>query len=264
MEPPLSTENPEVRDGTAAPMSLTARLFNMLAAPGEVFDAIKGKEALVANWLVPALLLMLVGWVGSFLIFSNPAIKYQLDEISAQAVEKQIEKSKMPPEQAEQVRAATQKYGNIGTRVAAYAAPPFAALTTPFLWGLILWLAGKWGLKVDIGYMKAVEVVGLAAMIAVLEAVLRTLLILITQNIFAGPSLALLVIKDFDPQNPMHSVLALVNIITFWILGVRALGLARLAGGSFIKAAVWVFGVWAVYNGLTIGAGVLVRRIVGQ
>ena len=100
--------------------------------------------------------------------------------------------------------------------------------------------------------MKAVEVVGLANMVSVLDVIVRTLLIVGLGNLYAAPSLMLLV-KEFDPQNTVHSLLALVNVMTFWLLAVRAMGLARLTGVSFIKAALWVFGIWAAYTALLIG-----------
>jgi hypothetical protein len=41
------------------------------------------------------------------------------------------------------------------------------------------------------------------------------------------------------------------------VLGVRSIGLARLAGSTFAKAAAWVFGFWllqtAVLTGLSLG-----------
>ena len=52
--------------------------------------------------------------------------------------------------------------------------------------------------------MKAVEVAGLSNMILALSVIVKTLLVLIAGNLFASPSLALLV-KDFDPQNSVHS-----------------------------------------------------------
>jgi hypothetical protein len=106
--------------------------------------------------------------------------------------------------------------------------------------------------------MKAVEVVGLANMIGVLDVIVRTLLIVGMGNLYAAPSLGLLV-KDFDPQNPVHSLLAVVNVMTFWLLAVRAIGLARLSGASFAKAALWVFGIWAAYTGFLIGLGALAQ-----
>src|SRR5262249_5941039 len=98
-------------------------------------------------------------------------------------------------------------------------------------------------LKGGFSYVKALEVAGLANMIAALEAVVRALLVFVTSNIFASPSLALLV-KNFDPQNTQHSLLAALNVMTIWLLAVRAIGLARLTGASFGKAAAWVYGIW--------------------
>jgi len=142
------------------------------------------------------------------------------------------------------------------------AAPVFVAFVSPFWGGLILWLFGAKAFKGNFSYMKAVEVAGLANMIGVLDAILKTLLILTLGNLFAAPSLALLV-KDFNPQNPVHSLLAVVNVMTFWLLAVRSVGLARLSGVSFVKAAVPVFGVWAALTGLIVGFGFAMRAISG-
>ena len=87
------------------------------------------------------------------------------------------------------------------------------------------------------------------------------LLILGLGNLYASPSLMLLV-KDFDPQNTVHGLLAIVNVMTFWLLAVRAVGLARLSGVSFAKAALWVFGIWAAYTGFLTGLGLLVQMAV--
>jgi len=142
-----------------------------------------------------------------------------------------------------------EKWAGISGKVAAAAAPVVAGFVTPFFWGLILWLVGAKVLKGSFPYMKAVEVIGLANMVCVLEVIVRTLLIVGMGNLYAAPSLMLLV-KEFNPQNPVHSLLAVVNVMTFWVLAVRAIGLARLSGASVAKAALWVFGIWAAYTGL--------------
>jgi len=80
----------------------------------------------------------------------------------------------------------------------------------------------------------------------------RILLMFFLGNIIASPSLALL-IKDFDPQNPLHVAAATVNVMQFWFLAVVSIGLARLSNRSFAKSAVCVFGIWAAYTGLFIG-----------
>jgi hypothetical protein len=111
--------------------------------------------------------------------------------------------------------------------------------------------------------MKGVEVAGLAAMVGVLESVVRALLILILGNIFASPSLALFV-KQYDPQNPLHNILATINIMTFWVLALRSIGVARLSGASFGKAAAWVFGVWALWTGTLTGFGIAMQKIFAR
>ena len=89
---------------------------------------------------------------------------------------------------------------------------------------------------------------------------MKTLLILTMDNPFASPSLALLV-KEFDPQNPVHGLLGVVNVMTFWVLAVRSIGLARLSGALFGKSAMWVFGIWASYTGVMVGLGAAVQAI---
>jgi Yip1-like protein len=243
-------------------MSLVGRLFNVIATPGEVFDHIKGAAVSTANWLVPGLILIAVSWLGSWLILSQDSIKQQLREITDQAIEKQIQKAHMSEQQAEQARTIGAKYGSIGTNISIVAAPVFAGFVTPFWWGLILWLAGK-ALKADFPYMKGVEVTGLAGMIGVLDSIVRILLILVMGNLFASPSLALFV-KQFDPQNPVHGLLAVVNIMTFWVLAVRAIGLARLSGATFGKAAAWVFGIWVLLTGIMTGFGFAMKALFAR
>ena len=97
-------------------------------------------------------------------------------------------------------------------------------------------------------------------MISVLDVIVRTLLIVGLGNLYAAPGPVLLV-KEFDPQNTVHAVLAIVNVMTFWLLGVRAMGLARISGVTFAKAALWVFGIWLAYTGFFVALGVLMRTV---
>jgi hypothetical protein len=256
---------PVLQSGPLAPptMSAGARLFNVFAAPGEVFDQIKGRTVSASNWLAPALMLIAVSWLGAWLVFSQASIQQQLREITDQAIEKQIAKNHMSEQQADQARAMATKFGSIGAKVSAAVAPVFAGLVTPFWWGLILWLVGTKAMGSEFSYMKAVEIAGLSLMIGVLDSVLRPLLILVMGNVFASASLAVFV-KQFDPQNPMHGLLAMVNVMTFWTLLIRALGLARLSGVAFGKAAAWVFGIWFVLSSCITGFGFAMQALFNR
>jgi hypothetical protein len=253
---------PELQPEAAPPptLSLAGRLMNVFAAPGDVFQEVKTANVSTANWLVPALILILVSWVSAWLIFSQDSVKHQLSEITDQAIQKQIEKSQMSEQQAEQARAMGEKWAGISAKVGAVLVPVFGGFVTPFFWGLIVWLVGAKVLKGGFPYMKAVEVVGLANMVSVLDVIVRTLLIIGLGNLYAAPSLMLLV-KDFDPQNTVHGLLAAVSVTTIWVLALRAVGLARISGVSFTKAALWVFGIWAGYTGFFVGLGLLMKVV---
>jgi hypothetical protein len=244
-------------------MTLPARLLNVIAAPGEVFEQIKGAPVLTAHWLAPALLAIAVGWIGVWLIFSQPAIQQQLREITDQAIDKQVQAGKLTEQQAEQARVVAAKFADVSSKIGAYGAPVLFGFFLPFWWGLWVWLVGTKVFGADFGYMKGVEVAGLAGMIGVLDGVVRTLLILIMGNLFASPSFAL-ILKHFDPQNPAHALLAIVNIMTFWILAVRSVGLARLAQTGFARAAGWIFGIWALQTGLLTGLSFGLQRVFAR
>src|ERR1035441_5772361 len=229
MEPVPPTLEPQPAGPPAPGTSLAGRLLNILAAPGDVFGEIKTTPPRVANWLVPAVLFMVLSWLSAGLIFSQPAIRQQISELSTKAIDRQVEKGKLSSTQAEQARAAAEKFGSVGYEIGAVFAPVFAAFASPFFGGLILWLVGSFALKGPFPYLKAVEVAGLSNMILALNVIVKTLLILITGNLFASTSVALAV-KDFDPQSSVHSLLAMMDVMVLWLLTVRSIGLARLSG----------------------------------
>jgi hypothetical protein len=260
MEEPQLPSEPQPEAPPPPTMSLWGRLLNVFATPADVFQEVKDAKVSTANWLVPALILIAVSWVSSLVIFSQPAINHQISEMTEQAVQKQVEKSQMSEQQAEQARAMGEKWAGISAKIGAALVPVLYGFITPFFWGLIVWGVGVGLLKAKFPYMKAVEVVGLANMIGVLDTILRTLLIVGLGNLYASTSLVLLV-KEFDPQNTVHSLLTMVNVMTFWLLAVRGIGLARLAGVSFAKALAWVFGIWLAYSGLFVGLGLLAKTV---
>jgi hypothetical protein len=250
-----SPQTPEVNSPSAATaMSLGTRLLNVFAVPGEVFEHVKSASVSHANWLVPAFAYILVSWIGVWVIFSQDSIKNQLSETIASQIEKAVEAGKMQKSQMESAQQAGEKIAMIWGKIAGAAVAVFIALVTPFWGGLIVWLAGAKVLKGSFTYMKGVEVSGLALTIAVLGEIVRILLVVVLGNLYASPSLALLV-RDPNPQNPMTGVLGVFNVFLFWELGVRSLGLVRLSGAPFGKAALWVFGVWAAITGVFIGIG---------
>ncbi len=258
-QPPLTSEAPSPATPPPA-QSLTGRLLNVLADPGEVFAEVKGAPVRTANWLVPALLFTAACWASIAIIFSQDVFRHQLSDVAEKSVEKGIEQKHLPDDQAQNIRDATRKYAPLGGIIFGVAGSAVMAFAGPFFWGLILWVAGAKILKGNFSYMKGVEVAGLVAMIAVLDVILRTLLVFGMGNFMVGLNGTLLV-KDFDGQNPWHVLLKDIDLMTFWMLGLRSLGLARISSVSFSRAAAWVCGAWVAYTGLGVGYVALAQML---
>ena len=257
---------PPIPEAEIIPPSTTlgARLLNIFAAPGDVFEELKSSPPSVANWLVPALILMLVGMLSSVIMFSQPSIAQSIREQQQKVFEKQVSSGKMTQQQADQAVAMAEKFSGPGMlKLFGCVSAATTSFIMPFWSAFVLWLIARFYLKVPLPFMKVLEVAGLTLMIVALAVVVKTLLVVVTGNLYAAPSLILLV-KHFDPRNPVHSILAMFDVLTFWLLAVRALGLAKLTGASFGKTAVAVFGLWLVITGLMIGFSLSVQAVFAK
>ncbi len=237
--PPLPGQ-PNGRRG----MSLAARLFNVFATPGDVFDEVKPDKHCVSNWSVPLLLTCLVVVISVLVIFSQEVLYHQIMEQREQAVEKKLRQ--LPKEQQEQARAAMEKFSS-PTLLKTFAPVGAAVSSVGWLFGvaLLVWLLGRFGFKSEFRYGQSLEVCGLASMITVLNMIFSTLLTVGMGNLYASPGPALL-IQEFDPANRVHLALGAFNLLTLWYLGTLAVGVAKLGKTSFFKALIWVAVPWAV------------------
>ena len=241
-------------DATASKMSLGARLLNVFAAPGDVFEEVRAAQPAAANWLVPVLVSCVAGVAAVFVMFSQPAVMQQMREKQEQQLDKLVASGKMNAEDKQRAEAGIERLGTTLIKVSG----SVGAVVGNFAWlliaALVLKLFGRLAFQAPIAYPKALEIAGLAAMISVLGGIVQMLLVLVTGSLFVSLGPALL-IQDFDAANKMHLALASVNIMTLWYLGVLAVGLAKLSRGGFAKAALWLFSLWGAFRVVAIFAG---------
>jgi hypothetical protein len=241
---------PTIPDPGPIPPQTTiwSRLLNVFTSPGEVFEEVKNSKPSAANWLVPALIYLVVGVISSFVIFSQPTIIQQIREQQTSAMDQQVKTGKMTQAQADQAEAVIEKFAGPGMMIAfGSVGAVLGSFIHIFWWAFILWLMGQLILKIKFPFLKAVEVAGLATMIIVLGALVSLLLTVIFGKLGASPSLALLV-SHFDFKNKTHMLLAAVNIFNFWQVGVSACGLATLTGAPFSKSLLIVGVYWLVFS----------------
>ena len=255
METIPPTSEPQASELQAPATPLAGKLFNMIAAPGDVFTEIKAAPARAANWLVPVLIYAVAGVISVCILFAQPAIRQTIHDQQVRALDKQVQQGKMTQAQEDQALQVMDRFmGPTMLAVFGSVAVVIFSFISIFWWALVLWLLGRWFLKAPLGYLKVTEVAGLASVILVLGIVIATLLAVILGRLYGGPSLGLLV-SDFDPTKRIHLLLGAANIVYFWHTAVLGMGLAKLSGGSTAKALMVVFTYWVLAELLLIAVG---------
>jgi hypothetical protein len=216
-----------------ASSSLAAKLLDMFASPGEVFDEVVAAPPRFANWIVPT---VLVALASLFLLraSSNEAVSVTT---TPQAVEAQPTASYSAAVQAGPGSVDAQRLSALVTCGGAFAGTFWSAF--------LLWFIGRAFLRTRFSYLKTVEVVALAGSIVALGAIVTALLIGITGDPATRPALSFFA-RHLPSTNTVRLLLDTFNFFHLWTITVLATGLSRLSGVSFKESAFWVFGYWLV------------------
>lgn len=244
---PESQEEPPA----APPTSLAGRLLNVFACPGDVFEQVKATPSSVANWLLPSVLLSIIGVIFCILVFSQPAIVQSVKEQQEKKMDELVKAGKMKQEDAEK---AEQFTGATTIKLFTSVTLVIVSFGRVFWWALVLMLLGRWFLHARFGYGKALEVSGLTMMISLLGVIVAMLLIVKFERLSATPGLGFF-ISDFDINRKSHLFAGAANVFSIWQVCVLAIGLSRLAAVRYTKAALVVFIYWILQESILIECG---------
>ena len=216
-----------------ASSSLVAKLFDMLASPGDVFDEVLAAPPRFANWLVPTLVVALASLVllraasdeGASVTATSQAIQSQPAALDSAAV------------QAEAGSVESQRLSALATCAGAFAGTFWSAF--------LLWFIGRVFLRTRFSYLKTVEVAALAGIIVALGAIVTALLIGVSGDPATRPALSFFA-RHLPAADHVRLLLDTFNFFHLWTISVLAIGLSRLSGVSFKESAFWVFGYWLV------------------
>ena len=96
--PPISEITPPAPPPPSPPgTSLAARLLNIFATPGDVFEEVKAALPSVGNWLVPVIIYGLMTAVASVLVLSQPAIAQKIHEKQEKVFDDQVKAGTSAP-----------------------------------------------------------------------------------------------------------------------------------------------------------------------
>ena len=262
---------PPVLESKPAPVapppstSLLARLLNVLAIPGQVFEEVRATRHSIWNWLVPIPVYAVSLALFTVVFFSMPVIQKMWTE----------QQSKMRAAQAasmaDAVKSGTVKQADADSALAAMdslsrprvvksvaLAGGFCfGLVRVFWWAFVLWFLARVVLKLPIRYGKALEVSGLASVVALVGNVAVVALTVDFGKTFSGGSLVLAV-ADVEATRSQLVVALVQNALNFWLIAVLGTGLARLTGVPWFRGAFLVVTYWigTEFLLLLLGAGV--------
>jgi hypothetical protein len=230
-------------------MHLFARLLNVFAMPDAVFGDVKVSRPTTGSWLVPVLLSTLVAILSALVIASQPSVhKQKLEQIDRQAklLDQQVKAGNIKQTDADRILRFSRGLAQppVLRTVAGFLAGLLGAVRV-FWWAFLLWLLGRALLKVRVSYLKCLEVAGLALMISVLGMLVVLLLILNVSQVFSSPS-AVLLATNFDLQRSSWLMEVVLSGFSLWLIAVLSVGLAKLAGVPFIRAAWLIFTLWVI------------------
>ncbi len=251
MEEPSSAPPPLINPENRPGMSLLARLLNVFAVPGEVFSELRAAPAAVSNWLVPSILGAIVGVVSVLALLSDPSIQKQFRDRQTRLIEEQIKAGKLTSQEREIAQRFT---GPTALKTMGSAGAVLGSFLSVLWWAFVLWWLARRMLRVQVPFAKALEVAGLAMMINVLGGLVAILLMVKLGGGGAATSLAL-VVKDFETTRKSNLFAIAANVFSFWVVGVRSVGLARLAQVPFLRAAWLVVTFWVLQQSIFLLAG---------
>jgi hypothetical protein len=239
---------------TVAPMSFSDKLINIFAAPGELYENVRQTGKTTSNWLIPLIILIVLSIVLTQVMLTNPSLADQLGTTIRKGMEKSVAEGKMTQEQMDRAYEFARP-GSVWFTMFSIGGSIVWTLAKLFGLGLVFWLVGKTAMGAKAPYMKVVEVVGLTFLISALEVIVTTIMLFALDSLYATPSLALVVLRDFDLTNKLHVVLSNINVFTIWILTVTGIGLAKLFQRDLAKVLVLVFALWILWIVISVLTG---------
>jgi hypothetical protein len=237
-----------------------ARLLNIFAIPGHVFEEVRVSRHSIGNWLLPTLLCGLALAASGYVVLSIPGVWKNIPELrerQATALEEAVAAGKITRQEADQSLRMVDALMRPGVlKSIASAAGLFWGAVRLFWWAFVLWLFARAFLRQPIPYPKAMEVAGLASMIALLSTVVMLVLTVNVGESFRASGFALSV-SDITASNHRTITSVALNAVNFWMLAVLGLGLARLTGAPWFRATFLIVAYWLVSDLalLAIGAG---------
>jgi hypothetical protein len=253
-KPEEQEENPEQTE-PFEDLSLSDAITGIFTEPRNTFEGIK-KSSKKNYWLIPILIFIVISVISRFMITNDEELYADIKTKQTEAVKKRLDEAvkdgKMSQDQAnermEQIDKGFNKSGPFFI-LSITLGPIIITFIMLFLKGLIFFGALKL-LKGAITYVQIITVLGLVSIIDSIQAIVDTVLAIITGRLFANIGPILLFSKD-SLSDKMSLFTAHFDVFNIWYFFIVGIGLAVFADLKSKQTIPIVFVLWLIWVCIT-------------
>lgn len=227
------------------PLSISDKFIGIITEPENTYENVRRVGPVKTDWVVPLLVLTLVIAIATFVRMSNPALREKIRQQQQEVFDKQVAQGKMTQQDADRASEMVEKMGPLQAVFSVVGVLIFVPLVFLIV-AVFYWLILKFGMKGAFTYGAFLGVYGLTAYFGAIDQLLALILSLVTGNLAASVSPALLMKADIT--SPAFKLANALNPITIWSMWVLGIGVAKVGGIAKAKAYGVVFGLWLVWT----------------
>jgi Yip1-like protein len=235
-------------------ITVSDAMTGVITEPGDTLEAVKTSTKR-NYWVTPIIILGVIYLVSSFLVMNDEELYSEIKEKQMTAMKERLDKAvkegKMTQEQVnESIEKADKMFSKSNPLF--YVFPFFGVVMvfiSLFFRGLIFWGALKL-FKGTASYILVICVLGLAAVIDSIQAVIDTVMAIFMGKLNANIGPALLFSKE-AVGDKMMTFLAHFDLFNFWWLIVVGIGLAKVSNLKSSQTLPVVIALWLVWISAT-------------
>ena len=212
-------DSPEVVQGEE--MGLIKRMVGVFVSPGATFEAVRARVS-VADWLVPLILVMIVGTVSVYML--TPLMDEEMNEALKDAGEH------------------AQAIGRVSTVIGA----AFSVAIMLFVIAAILLGLARLVLGGETTYRHVLAVSSYSSLVNIPSAIVTIPLMIAKESMEVQVGLGLL-LPDSMAESFLAYFLNTLSVFSVWQYALTAIGLGIVSGISTKKAAIGVFVLFILY-----------------
>ena len=232
----------------------TDSIVGLFTEPVPTFEKMALHPPKTIDWLIPAVLLVIVAIFSNYLMFSNAQIKYSMIEKQMTKIEKNFQElvdkgtitAKAADEQLESIRESMEKnMGGFSPMV--IISTIIAVFIKFFIVAGVFFIFAKFVLKGEGNYSTSMVALGLPAYITIIQVIIMVVLALVLSKLMAGLSVADFL--DLDKGTYGGFLLSFLDPFSIWFYAVVSIAYAKLFKSTKVmQFFITIFGLWIGFS----------------